>query len=394
MAIALQVSNNETPGLNNHLLNRWADFMMESPWQFNQCAGIGAPIQTGNDKAGIIYLQKEREYIARSLETALTRISQDLNYWATPQWFQETIPIGAGIPVQGQFFQARYCKTIALGTRAQTLIQAGVAVVYSDPNSVGVNDTATITVVTGVANAEIKLYFQVADGAPTAGDKRYEIEPLIITDSAGTVTIKGHRSLFVKPTEWAREYVANDPNFNSPNIVDTANASTGFVTAVDVYRVYNDTTAAIQLLAADGTVLQSYTGEIIDAELSAFRIGSICSAWNSACSGAPQRTVANYYAGSPLVNGNMDADLYEAVVGLACGNMMSQLGKMSYWTLDLWQKYHAPMVETSSGGIIPVASKQQSESMYGARYGQVYASGVVKDRRIFKGHKLTYNMGY
>jgi hypothetical protein len=174
---------------------------------------------------------------------------------------------------------------IALGQRATSLIQAGVSVVYSDPNSIGVNDTATITVNSAVANDEIKLYFRTADGAPTAGDARYEIEPTVITDNgAGVVTIKAHRALFVKPKEWAREYEAFDANFNSPNIVDTGTAA-GFVTAVDVYRVYTDTSAAISLQAADGTELQSYTGEIIDAELGTFRLGDLCATmvrWPSA----------------------------------------------------------------------------------------------------------------
>lgn len=388
MAIALRTSNNVTIGQNNHYLNQWPLLMMEDPpWHFNQCAGKGAPVQTGNDQAGIIYLQKEREYIARSLESAATRMAGDLNYWISPAWFTETIPLGRGWPLGNQIYQARYCKMIALGSRATTLIQAGVAVVYSDPNGVGVNDTATVTVVTGVANAEIKLYFQVADGAPTAGDYRYEIEPTIVTDALGTATIVAHRSLFVKPTQWAREYVANDPNFNSPNIVDT-NTVAGFVTAVDVYRVYTDISAPISLMSANGVVLHSYTGYIIDAELSAFRLGDLCADFCVGCGDYPMNLQVSYYAGSPLVNNNVDGELYESCVGYASGSMMSELSKMSYWTLDLWQKYHAPMVETMNGHLIPIATKMQSNSGYGARYGQAMAWNCVMDRRIEKGHKL------
>lgn len=389
MAIALRTSNNVTIAQNNHYLNQWPLLMMEDPpWHFNQCAGKGAPVQTGNDQAGIIYLQKEREYIARSLESAATRMAADLNYWISPAWFTETMPLGKGWPLGNQIYQARYLKMIALGTRATTLIQAGVAVVYSDPNGVGVNDTATVTVVTAVANAEVKLYFQVADGAPKAGDYRYEIEPTVVTDAAGTVTITAHRSLFVKPSEWAREYVANDPNFNSPNVVDTANASTGFVTAVDVYRVYTDTTIPISLMSADGNVLQTFTGHIIDSELSAFRLGDLCADWCAGCGDYPIALQVSYYAGSPLVNNNVDGELFESCVGFASGNMMSELGKMSYWTLDLWQKFHAPMVEAGNGQVIPVATKMQSNSGYGARYGQALAWGTVMDRRIEKGLKF------
>ena len=387
MAIALTPSSNFTPGQNHHYLNAWPHVMMEDIWHFNQCAGAGAPVQTANDKGGVVYLQKEREYIARELERAAGRMAQDLNYWINPAYFSEdSIPIGKGRPIAAQIHQTRYAKLIELGKRATTLIQAGVAVTYSDPNNVGVNDTATITVNTLIANSEIKLYFQVTDGAPTAGDYRYEIEPTVVTDNgAGVVTIKAHRALFVKPTQWAREYVANDPNFNSPNIVDTGTAA-GFVTAVDVYRVYTDTTDNIELLAADGTLLQTYTGEVVDTELGAFRLGDLCS--NVCWTKKPQRIKVNYRAGSPLVNGEIDSELYEACVAYAAGNMMAKLTKMSYWTLDIWTNYHAPMVEKVGGATIPVATKKQSNSLYGARVGQVMASDIVLDRRVEKGHKF------
>lgn len=384
MAIALQPSSNYTPGQNHHYLNAWPQLMMEDIWKFNQCSGIGAPAQTANDKAGIVYLQKEREYIARTLESAAGRMAQDLNYWINPAYFTEEIPLGKGVPIQRQIFQGRYCKLIELGKRATSLIEAGVSVTYTDPNGVGVFDTATITVNTTVANAEIKLYFQVTDGSPTAADARYEIEPTIVTDNgAGVVTIKAHRALFVKPSEWAREY--NDVNFKNPNSVDTA-AAAGFVTAVDVYRVYTDTSANIELQSADGTVLQTYTGDIINNELSAFRMGDLCSSvcWDR----RPNRIVVNYLAGSPLVNGNIDSELYEACAALAAAAMQAKLTKMSYWSLDIWENYHQPMVEKIGGNMVPIATKTQSNSVYGARTGQVIAWGVVQDRRIEKGHKF------
>lgn len=385
MALALQVSSNFTPRQNNHLVNQWCLQMLEDIWHFNQCAGIGAPLQTGNDKAGLVYLQKEREYIARNLESAFVRMSGDLNYSIAPAWFNETIPVGKGQPLSNQIFQAQYCKMIALGSRATSLIQANVTVTYSDPNSIGVDDLATITVNTTIADSEVKLYFRTADGAPSAGDYRYEVEPITVSNNgAGVVTIKAHRALFVKPSEWAREYVANDPNFNSPNIVDTAN-NNSFVAAVDVYRVYTDQSANIELLDHNLTVLQTYTGYMLDPELSAFRLGYLCS---NVCGGRPAYIRVNYYAGSPLVNNNIDSELMEACVGFACGNMMSKLGSMSYWALDLWNKYHAPMVETISGQLIPVATKMQSGSGYGARYGQANAWNICMDRRIEKGQKF------
>lgn len=384
MANVLTVSNNFTPNQNNHYLNQWPSILMEDIWHFNQCAGVGAPVNTANDKGGVVYLQKEREYIARHLERAAGRMAQDLNYWINPAYFQETIPIGRGWPVQYQFLQTRYCKMIELGKYATALIQADVQVTYTDPNSVGVDDLATITVTTTVAANEIRLFYRVADGSPTAADQRYEIEPITVVKSGNTATITAHRANFVLPSEWKREYKASDPNFNSANVVDTLSPA-GFVSYVDVYRGYTDTSSNIQLLAADGTVLQTYSGEIIDPELSTFRMGALL---DSCYDGYPQRLVVNYKAGSPLVNGNIDNELLEGCMAYACGSMDSKLSKMSYWTLEQWQRWHSPMVETMGGSMVPVATEKQSNSGYGARVGQVLAWEIALERRIEKGGKF------
>jgi hypothetical protein len=385
VAVALNVSNNILLNQNSHLLNFWCDTMLENIFLFNQCAGAGAPIQTANDK-GKVYLQKEREYIARELEKAFIQVSNHLNYFVTPAYYTETIPLGLGVPTYNQIHQGRYCKMIALGKRATTLISANAPVVYSDPYNSGVDDTATVTVVTGVANAEVKLFFRVTDGAQVAGDYRYEIYPTQVTDSSGTVTIKAHRALFVKPSEWARNYVANDPNFNSPNIIDTSDVN-AFVSAVDIYRVYTDNTASIELLNGDGVALDGYNGEIINHELSAFRLGFHCGGdyW---CCDRPTQLRVSYLSGSPFINGYPDSELYESCVALACANMETDMGQMSYWMLNQYIRWHGALMESSKAGSIPVATQRQSNGLFGARAGQILASDTVLSRRIEKAHKF------
>lgn len=385
MAIALTVSSNVTPGQNHHYLNKWVEVMMEDIWHFNQCAGIGAPVNTANDKGGLGYLQTEREYIARSLETAALRMADDLNYWICPAYFREEIKLGRGAPIQNQAFQGRWLKLIELGKRGITLIQAAVPVTYSDPNNIGVDDTATVVLNTTVANDEIKLFFQVSDGAKTAGDARYEIEPTTVIDAAGVVTITAHRALFVKPSEWARPYIAYDPNQNTPNVIDTGSAA-NFVTQVDVYRVYTDTSSNIELMSNDNTLLQTYTGDVISEELSAFRMGDLC---GSFCYDKyPAKVWVNYKAGSPLVNNEIDSELFESAVAYACANMESKLSKMSYWALEHFNRWHNPMMQKVGNEYIPIATKKQADSNYGALAGQVRAWGTVLDRRIERGGKF------
>lgn len=382
MAIVKTISDNQTPGQNHHFINQWPLVALENVWHFNQCAGIGAPVQTGNKNGGICYLQTEREMIARALESAALRMSQDLNYWVCPAYFSQEIPIGHGVPLQAQTFRLRWLKLIELGSRATTLIQSNVAVTYSDPTGSGVNDTATVNVTTAIASGEVKLFFRTADGAPNAGDYRYEIEPLEVSASGGVVTLVGHRALFVKPSEWQQEYKAIDPNFVEPNVVDTA-AAAGFVTAVDVYRVYTDTSANINLYAANGTLLQTFTGEIQNNEQSVVRMGDLCASfcWDF----RPSRVVIHYKAGSPLVSNLVDSELLDAMFGYACGNQLTKLTKMSAWTQETWERYHAPMVESIAGNVIPIATQLQSGSAYGARTGQVKAWEVVRDRLMMRG---------
>lgn len=390
MAIALRNSNSETPNQNNCVLSTWADIMLitanASLWHFNQVSGAGAPFNTSNDKEGGVYLQTERELIARAMEQALVTVGHELNYWPRPAWFTETQPIGRGAPVRLQDFRTRYQKLIALGTRATSLIDDNVIVTYSDQYGTGIQDLASVTVTTTVADDEIQLYFKTADGAPTACHQRYRIEPVTVVDNGnGTKTIRGFRGLFVKPSIWAVEYDLTDPNSKTPNAADTAD-NNDFVTAVDVYRVYTDDSTALQVIAHDGTVLESFAGEIDDYEWGIVRAGgNWCS--SSCWSRSPFKVKINYYAGAELVNGIMDNDLASAVVALANCNMDMKLTHMHYWAISMWQAQTNPLAQ----GNTPLLSATEARNPFGLRAGQVQAWKTVSRRMNVKGGKLTQN---
>lgn len=388
MPIALRNSNSETPNFNNCVLSTWADMMLmadkASQWHFCQVSGAGAPFFTSNSKEGTVYLQTEREYIARNMETALIKVAQGLNYWPRPAYFTETLAIGRGSPIRGQEFRTRYLKLIELGIRATSVIQAGVAVTYSDQYGTGIQDLGSVTVATTVADDEIELYFRTADGAPTAGNQRYRIEPVTVVDNGnGTKTISGFRGLFVKPSIWAVEYDLTDPNSKTPNAADTADP-TDFVTSIDVYRVYTDDSTAIQIMAHDGTVLESFTGEIDDAEWGIVRAGGdwcTASCWTQ----RPFKIKINYRAGVELVNGYMDNDLASAVVELANCEMDMTLTDMHFWALSMWKQHVGPL----SQGTIPLLSAVEARNPFGLRTGQVKAWRTVSSRVNMKGGKLT-----
>jgi len=249
------------------LLGQWQRIVHENIWHFNQSNGSGT-----RNEACPVYIQEDREDVAQALNMSFHMFAQYLGYFARPIWNTERVDIGGGYPY---FLQPLKLKRggylVEFGQRATSVIQANAAVTYSDVDGDGIDDTATITVVNATAVDEVQIFFRTADGAPAAADERYQIEPVKVSTSAGTITITGHRALFVKPsTIWDIPYDPTDPNGQTRNYADTANA-TGFVTAVDIYRVYNDTTDIGTLNGSlDTQTLTSGNLEIDNAEYGAF----------------------------------------------------------------------------------------------------------------------------
>lgn len=304
-----------------NLLNRWATLMGVNPFHFNQVSGAGAPLHDNS-----VWIQYERDVVADALYQAVAEIATWIGYWPRPVWLSEDIQFGNGWPYQLQTLRTTHGrgKVQAFGQRGSTLISAGVLVTYSDTTGDTIDDTATITVVTTVTDpTEIQAFFQVADGAAGAGDERWQIEPLTVTISAGVATITGHRALFAHPARlWAVPYAPTDPNFLTKHNGQTTDPN-DFVTHVDIYRVYNDTTTPGQLLSDPfyseccltlGTTLTDAASiRLVDGEIGSFQVRA------QDCTGCHifNRVRVYYKAGLPLVNGMMDRRLEIAVVRYA-----------------------------------------------------------------------------
>lgn len=297
------------------LLNAWQRVVGEDVWRFNQIGGAGTPAS-----ACEVYNQPDREEIAGALVGAWQMVSEALGTFPSPQWvMDERARLGRGVPWELQQLQTRWGNLVEFGRRATSLIEAGATVVYSDSDGDGIHDRATITVTTGVEAGEIHAFFRTADGAPGAADARYQIEPLTAMVNGGTATITGQRALFASPTAvWAKP-------FAPPDFVTRYAGSTGtaadFVSAVDVYRVYNDPTDAVLLLRdgwAQGSggsfAASAGIGQIVDGQLGIFRARP---ADGSVSETPPEFAQVSYRAGMPLVNGAMDRALETAVIRLA-----------------------------------------------------------------------------
>lgn len=287
---------------NHKLLNAWRRHMEIPIWHYNQIVGQGvyAPLSTPGEG---IWVQPEREIVSRAILQAYAMGLNFIRTYHRPEYTHERIQLDPRQPLRRQLLQTRYHHVRAIGQRATTLISAGATITYTDSDGDGVNDTATITAVTTVTDpTEIQVFFRVADGAPEAADRRYEIEPLKVTISGGVATIQGHRALFVKPSIWTNPYNAPNWNASSKNYGSTANVN-DFVTTVDVYRVYPDATNAVAYGVAAHCQC-AYNTEYGTAIIRDARLGLIELCPPSLClCGAYYAYVDLYYiAGMPLTD--------------------------------------------------------------------------------------------
>lgn len=324
------------------LLNRWAEIMEENTYLFNQITGVGVPMPQGCEQMSI-YIQRDRDMIADSLHDAVQASAERLGFYPRPTYVHERLPLGLGIPLERQTLRTRWKYLQAFGRRTTSLIDDDVAVVYSDANGDNVLDTATITLTltTDVDVSQIKVFFRSNDGAPDDANDLWEIEPLRVVKTGLNVTISGHRGLFVKPD------VVWDVPYDPPSFLNKFSGDVGvagnFVTLVDVYRVYTDSSAALVFNAdpllncsttgLDSNVTYDGVGRIVDAE-----IGSFMGRYSDACPPYYAETVDVYYlAGLPLVNGMMERRLEKALIRYSNTMMGQTPTSFCERQLNMWQ---------------------------------------------------------
>lgn len=188
-----------------------------------------------------------REELAQAIHDAEMDIAQVLGYTVAPAWVAQEVHTyprfyrpeylatdGRDNRGLRKAVHTNYAKVISPGQRATTAISAGAAVTFSDPDGDGWSELATITASTSLTDAnEIKIYFAGKSAAP-----EWEIRPVRSkTIAGGTVTITADAWLFIDPDLW-EAYPTTTP-FGPIDVSTTAN----YVSTVDVYREYTDTTA-------------------------------------------------------------------------------------------------------------------------------------------------------
>lgn len=302
-------------------LDQYAQVMGINPWEFNQVA-INLPKKNTQQCESVWYQhqwQKDfvsREELAQVILDAEELIAQHINYYPAPKYFElEEHKFGVKkvggrnsfldnygrwqrIPLDYQFAQVS-------GTQTFTLLAADVTVTYVDRDGDSFDESFTVSDDIGVTHPaeEIFLAFKAGDRLGNAIDETWIIRPLKLSISGTTVSAEGSKSLLVDPALF-EAYDAQK--------LDAADAAT-FVTEIDIYRIYYDTTnqgLAVWDPPPQGvpTTLVATAPVVVNPGIKDSGLVSVAVATGDLpYSWTPDRYQISYSAGLPLVNRKMSS---------------------------------------------------------------------------------------
>lgn len=227
-------------------LDRWQVNVEQRPYAFHQCDDLYL------DGTPEVWIQSERDSLAATLMQCVTTARKMLGYNPFPMYQTSVvIPLKRDRFWHNQDYYAKTGQIIAFGTRATELIQSGVTVVYSDVDGDGKNDTATVTVTSAViTNGVPQLFFTTTDGRPSGVPEPYRIYPTDVRHNGTAYVFSVPRWRMVKPTLYGVSYENTYQQVRKKYAVTNDMDGTVFAGTVDVYRVYTDSTNAVQLIAS------------------------------------------------------------------------------------------------------------------------------------------------
>lgn len=234
-------------------LDRWFALMGINPLHANQVRLDDADNALCSD----IYFQYNwqtadhisREQLAQTIAEVEEEIESWLGYhmcpdWEVDEWRPTLRPMNAEYvnynvhDVRGyrQTVRADWGYFISGGIRAQTLVEAGVAIAYTDEDGDGYKETATVIVNTVAQDPNEIVIFYPGKG----GDDAWEIRSTEVSIAVPVATITFRREQAVIPDKLEAF------NIEGAEAIGTVDAD--FLDKVDVYRRYNDPQAQASFL--------------------------------------------------------------------------------------------------------------------------------------------------
>lgn len=319
-------------------LDTFAAILGIDPWSFNQFTYPGTK---SAQCADVIYQEPwmkdhlSREEIAQAIADAEQMLADKLLYWPAPRYFvDEIVPYprphqrelyGYAGTARGEWktVQLKNHRVISGGVFNRTFLANTTSITLSDPDGDGVDErfTAVVTVPSGTSANEIALYFTAADRNSDPIAETWRIRPIRVSVSGTTATIIGHSTLLVDPDLTLGVTAA---------ALDAATAA-NYVTDLECYRVFTDTTATAALPYQGVAIWKDIPGCSADCTFSIKELclgehdndqGTVFAAFGQPCDWPyayrePDRLEVNYVAGLALENGQMQPEMAKAVAYLA-----------------------------------------------------------------------------
>lgn len=226
-------------------LSTWARIMGIHPLHFNQVR-LSEDVHFHCDQLMFQYAWQTADHVARediaiAIAEAESRIENALHYRLTPSWekdewrdtpefFQRNLSNLSATTVNGypQTVNAKWGYFIAGGIERKDVIELASDIIYTDEDSDGYFETATVAVITTATNKnEIAVYYPDKNGQDI-----WEIRPTTVVIGSGVATITFRRENAVVPELLDRFDIEDAEAIGQDN--------DDFLTTVDVYRHWND----------------------------------------------------------------------------------------------------------------------------------------------------------
>lgn len=418
-------------------LDTFREAISYQPWHFWGWANATIPVNSRCNTIVTEYAWQNADALGRSdirrgIDHAESRLREQLGYSIAPRFTEDMVSYprstdnrewfasqddGSG-QWRSVFVPEKWVQ--AVGIEGHTLIGTP-AVVYSDLDGDGLNETFTLSIATTVTDPhEIAIYFNAVDrfNGEGPGD-RWRIEPVRVSISGGVVTITGNNSWIL-----ARPVLYESAAFTVNTPLDP-DVSANFAQTLDVYRRFCDpsgiTNATSQVLfewetppytgwgigccgngtynanSTDPAALAYAMGRagIRNKEIGAIAPGTALydattGAWVSVnwwtCSLPPQRLTVRYRAGWRLdKDGQVAREWQVPVTRMAIAEMTRRLcacdvanREWATWAFDVSRAAGANDEQYT-------VSREDLTNPFGTRRGHIDAWRKVRTKRVLRG---------
>lgn len=316
-----------------NLMERWKTRVNVNPYSFQQ-------INDGfMNYSPAVWVQDERNELALTLSIEIQKFNKWVGYNPFPIYGVETIWLN-GLDWENVLLvlsDSVYLQKF--GTLGQELLGT---------ESISYNgDVATITITTDELDDDEQLAIYPPD---YTAQLNYRIHDVKHSYSGGVYTITGHKSNFVDPDKQLEIDSFVNGDYKNRNELDESDAD-NFLTDVDIYRHYNDTTTQAELICygtGDTAVTTtSVTPVIINGRESKFVLARNS---NTSISGMVQAVRIYYQAGYPLQNNETVFEPFETIIlRQTKANLGEKVQQLIFQSSAIWQSDMEVFIDNPSG---------------------------------------------